>query len=132
MRRALLTTTTNTYASLGLLVLRVGMGILMLTHGYPKLMKLLNGNLQFGDPLGIGSELSLVLTVFAEFLCALLIIIGAYTRLAAIPLIIGMSTAAFIVHSSDPFGTKEKAIMYLVVFVTLFITGSGKYSLDRR
>lgn len=132
MNKRYLTTTSNTYASLGLLILRLGIGGLMLTHGYPKLRRLFSGDLQFGDPLGIGGEFSLILIVFAEFLCSLLIMFGIYTRLASIPLIIAMSIAAFIHHSADPVNVQEKALLYLVVFVCLLFTGSGKYAVDKK
>lgn len=95
-------------------------------------MKLLNGDMQFGDPLGVGAEVSLVLAVFAEAICSILIILGLGTRLATVPLIITMATAAFIVHASDPFGRQELPILYILAFVTLLITGPGKYSIDQR
>lgn len=132
MKKKLLATTSSTYASLGLLILRLGIGGLILTHGYPKLMRLLDGNLKFGDPLGIGSGLSFILMVFAEFVCSVFIILGLYTRLASIPLIIGMMTAVFIHHAADPFSAKEKALLYLVAFLCLLFTGSGKYSFDKK
>jgi putative oxidoreductase len=132
MRKRFLTTTSNTNASLGLLILRLGVGGLMLTHGYPKLVRLLDGNMKFGDPLGIGSELAFILIIFAEFVCSILIMLGIYTRLASIPLIIGMMIAAFIHHSADPLNIKERALLYLVVFLCLLFTGSGKYAVDKK
>ena len=78
---------TSTY-HIGLLLLRVGFSGMMLTHGIPKLMKLVQGNMEFGDPIGIGSSLSLILVVIGEAICPLLIIIGYKTRLATIPIII--------------------------------------------
>jgi putative oxidoreductase len=104
---------TSTYHA-GLLVLRLGMSGLMLTHGLPKFMNLVQGNMDFGDPIGIGSTLSLILTVIGEAICPLLIIIGFKTRLAAIPTIITMAVAAFIVHGADAIATKEQALLYLV------------------
>ena len=115
----------------GLLILRLVSGAAMLTHGYPKLQKVLNGNFQFGDPLGLGPEVSLILAVFAEVICSVLIIIGLTTRLAVLPLIVTMGVAFFIVHGSDPFKTKELALIYLSIFLALFFTGPGKYSADR-
>ena len=117
---------------IGLLLLRFGMGGMMLTHGIPKLMNLVQGNMDFGDPIGVGPSLSLILTVLAEAICPLLIIIGFKTRLATIPAIIAMAVAAFIVHGADPFGTKEKALLYLFGFVVIALTGAGKYSVDKR
>jgi putative oxidoreductase len=79
----------------------------------------------------MGVTLSLVLAVFAEFFCSLFLIAGLATRLAAIPLIVTMSVAAFIVHAEDAFGVKEMALLYLVIYVVLLIAGAGKYSIDR-
>src|SRR5690606_413029 len=90
-----------------LLVLRISASGMMLTHGFPKFMKIIEGNMQFGDPFGIGAGASLVLAAFAEFICSILIILGLATRWAVIPLIITMATAAFLVHGSDPFGKQE-------------------------
>jgi putative oxidoreductase len=104
----------------------------MITHGLPKLTKLLDeGDIQFGDPLGIGAALSLVLVVFAEFFCSILIGIGLGTRLATIPLMITMAVAAFISHAPDPFRRKEMALLYLLIYILLLIVGSGKYSVDQ-
>ena len=111
-------------------ILRLSLGLLMLSHGIPKMMKLMDGNMEFGDPIGIGVPASLTLTVFAEVICSILIIIGLWTRLALIPLIITMVVAAFIVHSADPLGVKEPSLMYLFGYITLFLLGSGKYAVD--
>jgi putative oxidoreductase len=43
-----------------------------------------------------------------------------------------MAVAAFIAHAADPFGTKEKPLLFLVIFIVLLLTGGGKYSLDRK
>lgn len=121
----------NTY-NFGLLLLRIGFGGMMLTHGIPKLLKMLSGDFSFGDPIGIGEPASLVLAVLCEVLFPLLVIIGFKTRLSAIPVIITMAVAAFIVHGSDPLATKEKAILYLIGFIAIALLGAGKYSVDRK
>ncbi|QIA06586.1 DoxX family protein [Draconibacterium halophilum] len=121
----------NTSVHFSLLLLRLAAGGFMLTHGFPKLQRLLAGEMQFGDPLGLGAEVSLVLAVFAEFFCSILIMLGLGTRLAVIPLIVTMAVAAFIVHGADPFGRKEMALFYLVSYIVLLLSGSGKISVDR-
>lgn len=116
---------------LGLLILRITGAGLMLTHGIPKLGRLFGeGPIEFGDPLGIGATPSLVLTVFAEFLCSVLVLIGFKTRLASIPVIITMLVAALIVHAADPIGSKEKALLFLGIFISIFLLGPGRYSID--
>ena len=115
---------------LGLLLLRLVSGAALLTHGYPKFQKVLEGNMQFGDPIGLGTPASLYLSAFAEFICAILIILGLLTRLASIPLIINMAVVFFIVHSADDFGTRELSLLYMGIFLTLFFTGPGRYSVD--
>ncbi|WP_414000314.1 DoxX family protein [Flavobacterium sp. W1B] len=112
------------------LILRLTLGLLMLSHGIPKLINLINGNMEFGDPIGIGAPASLILTVFAEVLCSILIIIGLWTRLALIPLIITMAVAVFIIHINDSLGTMEPALMYLLSYCALFLLGSGTFSID--
>lgn len=115
-----------------LLILRVITASFMLTHGFPKFMKLIEGGeIAFYDFLGIGMTASLVLAVFAEFFCSILVLLGFGTRLAVIPLIITMFIAAFVVHANDPFGKKEFALLYALGFITIFVFGAGKYSVDQ-
>jgi len=118
--------------SISLLILRVAVGAMMLTHGFPKFQRLLAGDLKFADPLGVGSEFSFVLVLFGEFACSILLIIGLFSRFATIPLIITMLVATVVIHADDPFSTQEKPLLYLVVFVVLLITGPGNYSMDKK
>ncbi|WP_339741107.1 DoxX family protein [uncultured Sunxiuqinia sp.] len=123
--------TNDTVVNIWLLIFRVSAGAFMLTHGIPKFLKLIEGNTQFADPFGLGETLSLVLAVFAEFLCSVLIILGIGTRLASIPLIVTMAVAAFQIHAADPFQRKEMALLYLIVFITILVFGGGRFELGR-
>ncbi|MFT6369988.1 MAG: putative oxidoreductase [Maribacter sp.] len=123
---------TSPLTAIGLAFFRISMSAMMLTHGLPKLQKLISSDFEFADPISIGAAPSLFLTVIAEFICPTLIIIGYKTRLASIPTIITMLVAAFIVHATDPFAAKEKALLYLVAFVAIALLGPGKYSVDRK
>ncbi|MCK5210001.1 MAG: DoxX family protein [Cyclobacteriaceae bacterium] len=120
----------STPINLALLVVRILVSIMMLTHGDPKFIRLLDGNLKFGDPIGLGSELSFVLVVFAEFFCSILIIVGLGTRLAIFPLLITMLVALLVRHGTDPIFDHVNILAYIATYVILFFTGSGKYSLD--
>lgn len=116
-----------------LLLLRtITSAFMLFAHGLPKLSRLFSsGEISFADPLGIGTIPSLVLAVISEFFCSILIILGLFTRASLIPLIITMFVAGFIHHAPDPFAQKEKALLFLLIYVFLFITGPGKYSLNR-
>jgi len=116
--------------SIGLLVLRVGTGALLLSHGLPKLRQVLGGDWEFMDPIGLGPQLSLIGSMGAEFICALLVIAGLLTRVASIPVIFNFIVAAFIFHASDPWPAPEMAMLYGVAFLTLAFTGGGRFSLD--
>lgn len=122
--------------SLGLLILRVGTGGYMMTHGWGKLKWVLDGDFdRMGSVMGMPPTLSLLLAVFGEFVCALLVVLGLGTRLAAVPVVITMAVAAFIVHASDPWtmgggASKEPAMLFLIPFLALVFTGAGAFSLD--
>ena len=113
-------------------ILRIGTAALIMTHGIPKFLRILEGDFGFGDPIGIGPTASLILVTFAEAFCAALVLLGMFTRLALIPLIINMSVVVFVAHAGDPFGDKELGLFFLISFVVLFFTGAGKYSLDQK
>ena len=117
---------------IGLLILRLGFSIGFMTHGYDKLIRIFSGNYKFSDPIGIGSTLSLFLTVFAEFVAPIFLIIGFKTRLLSIFPIITMFVAFVISHDGDPFSKKEKSFIYLIAFITILFTGPGKYSIDKK
>lgn len=135
-------------SSIGLLILRLGMGGYMATHGLPKMQTLFKGEFdQFGDPLGIGNVASLIGAASAEFVCAMLIVIGLGTRLASIPVVFTMAVAAFVVHKDDPWtmqrafekfaagesefmASKEPAMVFLFGFLALIFTGPGRFSID--
>lgn len=131
MKRGYTTNLDLQKTDLGFLLLRLAAGGLMLTHGFPKLLKLFgNEPISFGDPIGIGVEASLTLTVFAEFVCAVFLVVGLGTRLVLLPLFVTMAVAFFIVHGADPFQQKELSLLYMLLYLVLFLTGPGKYSLD--
>lgn len=139
---------TDTSTSLGLLILRLGFGGYLMIHGWGKLLMVLDGKLSgFGDPIGLGSPASLLLATFAEFFCALLVMLGLGTRFVAIPVVITMAVAAFVSHGDDPWtmgaaaklfmsgaskswASKEPALLFLLAFLALVFTGAGRFSLD--
>lgn len=125
-------TNSNTvFKDIILLVVRVFIGFAMLSHGFPKLQMLLDGGkIEFFDFLGMGPTVSLVLTVFAEFACSILLILGLFTRVSLGFLIFTMIIAAFVVHGADPFEKRELSLIYLSVYLLMMIFGPGKFSVD--
>ena len=114
-----------------LFILRVGCGILIMKHGYDKISHFNTMQEKFMDILHLGTTVSLVLVILAEFFCAILLILGLFTRLACVPLVIEMSVTLFIVHHGDFFGKGEVDALYLIGFVTLLFAGPGRVSVDR-
>ena len=131
MKRILTATPHNTATDVALLVARISIAVLMLTHGLPKLMMLLSGApVQFPPMFGLTAEIALGLAVFAEVFCSILILFGLGTRLAVIPLIVTMLVAALMIHGADPFAKQEPSLQYLLVYTVLLLTGAGRFSLD--
>ena len=117
---------------LGLLLVRLLSGGMMLTHGLPKFDRLFGeGPVKFADPFGLGPEISLVLVIFAEVACSIFVMIGFKTRWATIPLMTTMLVAAFCAHADDPFGDKELPLLFFTVFLSILISGPGRYSVNQ-
>lgn len=116
--------------SIGLLVLRVGIGCLMLVHGLQKVIGFNEMSDMFPDPIGLGSQLSLIMAIGTEVGCSALLILGLGTRFVVVPLAFTMLVALCLVHGNDPWKVKELAAIYLLVYVSLFLTGSGQFSLE--
>lgn len=115
-----------------LLILRLYFGGMMaFSHGWPKLMGYSTQAATFPDPLGVGNEVSAALAIFGELICGVLVAVGLFTRFATIPLIITMAVAALIIHANDPFYKQEFPLTYLAAYVVIFMSGSGKYSLQQ-
>ena len=118
--------------SIALLLLRIVFcGSMIFGHGLGKLNKILEGNFNFSDPIGIGETPTLFLAVFSEFIAPIFILLGIKSRIFSFFPAATMFVAAFIVHLDDPFNRMEKSLLFLAVFVFFMMTGSGKYSLDR-
>lgn len=116
----------------GALLLRLAAGgTLLWQHGLVKLMKFGELSGTFHDPFGLGPGISLVLILLAEVLCAALVVLGLWTRIASIPPIIGMAVAAFMANGGEPFAKQELGFIYMMMFIVIFFIGSGRFSLDR-
>lgn len=118
----------------GLLILRLSLGLsMLLLHGRDKLLHFADKAGKFPAVLGMPSNVSLGLAVFAEVFCSALLIAGFLTRFAALMLAATMGTAFVFVHKMALVGegSGELAMVYLIGYLTLLFTGAGKISVDR-
>lgn len=118
-------------ADLGLLLLRLSFGLaLAFAHGVNKLPpsdRFVAGVIEMGFPAPLFFAWA---SAFAEFFCAILVVIGLATRPAAAFIILNMIVAAFIRQAGDAFGDRELALAYLAFGVVILISGAGRYSAD--
>ncbi len=121
-------------ADLGLLVLRVWLGLsMLLIHGLAKVQNFSGTVAMFRDKMGIPAPLG-VCAILAESACAILLVLGLATRPAALFLAVTMGVAFVKVHkmllvAGNP-QSGELAFLYLGGFVALFLAGGGRFSVD--
>lgn len=118
----------------GLLIFRLVFGLVLIYgHGFEKMSVVLSGQeIQFMDPIGIGASTSYYMAAFAEGVCAILLILGLFSRIATLILSINF-LVIFIFHAfmiGDGFDVLELRFFYLFSFIALTLTGPGKLSLD--
>ena len=128
---------------LGLLIIRLMVGLLMAFYGYEKLIHFSEmaasefwaKNVNF---LGLSGGTPLALTIFAEFFCSVFLILGIFTRVSLFFLIFCMAYIFLVIF---PFSIVDKgdngyhfndAFVYFAIYLGLFFTGPGKYSLDQK
>jgi putative oxidoreductase len=120
---------------LGLLVLRLTLGLAMVwLHGLGKLTGFAQMSGQFPSVFGLGSSTSLVLAIVGEVVFPALIIVGLFTRFAALGTAITMAVAFFAIHGGALSGQSsgELAFLYMVGFGALIFSGAGRHSLDAK
>jgi putative oxidoreductase len=126
------------YRNTGLLLIRIGLGVMFIIHGFPKLAVGPNGWTALGGSMKvIGIDF---LPIFWGFMAAVtetfggfLLIVGLFFRPALILLTFTMIIAALVMlGKGDGLKGASQAIELGVVFFALIFIGPGKYSLDRK
>lgn len=130
MKRLLSTACSETSFNIAVLLIRVTFGLLLLiNHGIDKLKHFAERQNSFPDPIHIGHMPSLMLALFAEVFCAVFLILGLFTRIMAIPVVITFAIVVFMVNKGYS-GNSEIGVLYLAGFFSILLMGPGKYSID--
>ena len=117
----------------GLLFLRVSGGLFLLcVHGMPKLLDFTAQLQLIEDPFHLGSHLTLILAIFAEVLCPLLVVAGVLARLACLPILFVLLVALLLVHPQWTVAEGQFGWLLLILFATVFIAGPGRLALNTR
>ncbi|MBB3239002.1 putative oxidoreductase [Pseudomonas sp. Tn43] len=117
----------------GLLFLRVSGGLFLLcVHGLPKLLDYSAELQRIEDPFHLGAHLTLILAIFAEVLCPLLIVAGVFVRLACLPVLFVLLVAMLIVHPQWSVAEGQFGWLLLILFTSIFIAGPGRLALNIR
>lgn len=112
-----------------LLLARLFIGIMFLSHGMQKWLMYGTMSPNFPDPLHIGSAWSLILIIITEVVCSFFFIFGFMYRLVLLPMIFAMGLAFFVIHEGSLDGG-ELSLVYMMTFVFMYFIGPGKYSID--
>ncbi len=135
MKLATILHSTPLSRDLGLLVLRVWIGLTMMPHGKMKLGMLQGAETKFLSVLGLSPQLSILLAITAELAGSLLLVLGLLTRFSAAALAFTMGVAFFVAHKGSldpqsPTGSGELALVYMAVYVAMLVAGPGRFSFD--
>jgi len=130
MKQLLSTKYSNGLFNTATLLLRFVAGLVMVPHGYDKLVHFAEYKKNFISFLGMGGTLSLALVVFSEFFCSIFVMLGLFTRLACIPLLIGLAVVVLKTHKGEIFGDGEHGLLFFIIFFAILLVGPGRVSAD--
>lgn len=125
----------NSNADIGLLILRIFIGS-RLIYGVIDNIISWEKMLEFAGFLKINNfplpVFSAVLSVYAQFLCAILILVGYKTRFAAAILTFNFIVAMVSVHLKDSVEVMTPALAMLFISLTLMFTGAGRWAVEKK
>ncbi|KAE9651235.1 DoxX family protein [Pseudomonas fluorescens] len=121
------------HQDLGLLFLRASGALFLLwVHGVPKVLNY-NEQLQLiEDPFHLGAHVTLLLAIFAEVLCPVLIVAGVWVRLACLPILAVLLIAMVVVHPQWTVFEGQFGWLLLIIFTSVLIAGPGRFVLGQR
>jgi putative oxidoreductase len=118
-------------ANAGLALLRIFVGVaLAFAHGTGKIPPgegLIAGAAKMGFPVPVFFAWA---AAMSEFLGGIFLALGLFTRVSSLFICITMAVALIGVHSADPFGKQELALMYFFAAFAFLLKGAGDWSVD--
>lgn len=131
MKKLLSTAYSDNAFNFAMLIQRVVTGLMLLiAHGLLKISNFSEMSGTFFDPLHIGHRSSLVLCIFSEVFCSMLLVLGLFTRLAALVIVLELSILVFMYHRGQPIKNLDLGIMYLTSAFSVLLLGPGRVSVD--
>ena len=131
MKKLLSIAYTDSLFNIGTFLLRASLGLMMcIHHGLPKISNFGEWQNTFYNPFHLGSRLSLILSILAEVFGSAFLILGLFSRIAAILLVIDLGVAIFLYHRDHPINRFEDAILFFTGFLFILLVGPGKISVD--
>ena len=129
--------TNEALRNIGWALLRIAIGVLLMTHGYAKFTHAAAApGFELGDFVETVRALGFPYpaffawaAVFAELVGGFLVAIGFFTRPAALAATFTMAVAVYS-QRDDPFAQQEKALLFLLIFLVFALGGSGPWSFD--
>jgi putative oxidoreductase len=131
MKKLISTTYSDNAFNFAMLLQRVVVGLMLLiAHGLPKISNFNEMSRTFFDPFQIGHRNTLLLSIFAEVFCSMLLVLGLFTRIAAFIIVLNLSCAVFLYHKGQPLRNVELGIIYLTSVFSILLLGPGRVSVD--
>jgi putative oxidoreductase len=131
MKKFLSTAYSDAAFNVGTFLIRIVVGFLMcINHGIPKIAHFAEWQNSFYNPFHIGSRSSLVMSILAEVFASMFFILGLFTRIAALLLVIDLGVAIFLYQRPNPISRYEDAILFFTGSMFILLAGPGKYSVD--
>ncbi len=127
----------DNYRDIGLLVMRVGLGIAFIMHGWPKMAGGPEAWAGYGARMAAATGVNFAphfwgfMAAFAELGGGILLVLGLLARPAAFLMLCTMIVAFLWHHSNgDDFKVYSHALEAAFTFFGLLFVGPGKYSVD--
>ena len=120
--------------SFGLLILRISIGAMLIHHGYEKTADIQNFADAFVKPIGLPFPIiSSYIAAYSEIYGSWLLIVGLFTRFAALSIVgtIGVAIYHAIVTAGFNIYLLELLILYMGGSLCILLLGSGAFALDR-